>query len=464
LFLFKGELYGDSKSSTTHHSKSRKTTQQPKPLNHYQQHPRSSMSEVFLFIFNRSATGINFTKMSNVNSKAAKKIKNANRKLFGFAKLQTIDPFFLDGNELETARIQHEQMTALLEGKGLLATPSRKDFIEGEIVGQTKKGSYVGIGQKYDAFAPISEVGNLAIGERGNFWVMSNQFKEGMITVSHVQAQAWEKLKAISENGEHVEAKVFALAMDRRSQRVSGVRIVFEDATLKGIRGFIPNTELAIGTDPRNLVDTVITAKVQGADPHKGGEFGYVVLSQKDVAKDVASQHIATFAPGDVISATVLKFIKASAHDKDMSVLVNIGNGVTGLIYRTEVSGYPRRKANDVLKVGEEIEVEVTRVQPELQRISLSMKALGKKRTLSALEPGLVVEADIVNSTNYGYFAHIGGGVEGLVHVSDLANDASGKKESFKIGDRTQVVILSLGENGSRVALGRRQVVAAAKK
>jgi|GEM_PF-501010 ribosomal protein S1 len=422
------------------------------------------MSEVFLFIFNRSATGINFTKMSNVNSKAAKKIKNANRKLFGFAKLQTIDPFFLDGNELETARIQHEQMTALLEGKGLLATPSRKDFIEGEIVGQTKKGSYVGIGQKYDAFAPISEVGNLAIGERGNFWVMSNQFKEGMITVSHVQAQAWEKLKAISENGEHVEAKVFALAMDRRSQRVSGVRIVFEDATLKGIRGFIPNTELAIGTDPRNLVDTVITAKVQGADPHKGGEFGYVVLSQKDVAKDVASQHIATFAPGDVISATVLKFIKASAHDKDMSVLVNIGNGVTGLIYRTEVSGYPRRKANDVLKVGEEIEVEVTRVQPELQRISLSMKALGKKRTLSALEPGLVVEADIVNSTNYGYFAHIGGGVEGLVHVSDLANDASGKKESFKIGDRTQVVILSLGENGSRVALGRRQVVAAAKK
>lgn len=421
------------------------------------------MSEVFLFIFNRSATGINFTKMSNVNSKAAKRIKNANRKLFGFAKLQTIDPFFLDGNELETARIQHEQMTALLEGKGLIATPSRKDFIEGEIVGQTKKGSYVGIGQKYDAFAPISEVGNLAIGERGNFWVMSNQLREGMITVSHVQAQAWEKLKAISENGEHVEAKVFALAMDRRSQRVSGVRIVFEDAALKGIRGFIPNTELAIGTDPRNLVDTVITAKVQGADPHKGGEFGYVVLSQKDVAKDVASQHIATFAPGDVISGTVLKFIKASAHDKDMSVLVNIGNGVTGLIYRTEVSGYPRRKANDVLTVGEEIEVEVTRVQPELQRISLSMKALGKKRTLSALEPGLVVEADIVNSTNYGYFAHIGGGVEGLVHISDLANDASGKKESFKIGDRTQVVILSLGENGSRVALGRRQVVAAAK-
>mgnify|MGYP003393853470 CR=1 FL=1 len=422
------------------------------------------MSEVFLFIFNRSATGINFTKMSNAKSKTAKKIKNANRKLFGFERLQTIDPFFLEENELETARIQHEQMTALLEGKGLLATPSRKDFIEGEIVGQTKKGSYVGIGQKYDAFAPISEVGNLAIGERGNFWVMSNQFKEGMITVSHVQAQAWEKLKAISENGEHVEAKVFALAMDCRSQRVSGVRIVFEDATLKGIRGFIPNTELAIGTDPRNLVDTVITAKVQGADPHKGGEFGYVVLSQRDAAKDMASKHIASFAPGDIVSATVLKFIKASANDKDMNVLVNIGNGVTGLIYRTEVTGYPRRKANDVLKVGEEIEVEVTRVQPELQRISLSMKALGKKRTLSALEPGLVVEGDIVNTASYGFFVHIGGGVEGLLHVSDLANEASGKKESFKIGDRTQVVVLSIGENGSRIALGRRQVVAAGGK
>ncbi len=402
--------------------------------------------------------------MSNVTSKTAKKIKNANRKLFGFARLQTIDPFFLEENELETARIQHEQMTALLNGSNLHATPSRKDFIEGEVTIQTKKGSYVAIGQKYDAFVPTSEVGDLTVGERGNFWVMSNQTKEGMVTLSHVQAQAWEKLKEISETGEHVEARIFAVAMDRRSQRVSGVRIVFEDGGLKGIRGFIPNTELAIGSDPRNMVDTVITAKVQGADPHKGGEFGYVVLSQKDAAKDVASKHIASFAPGDTVAATVLKFIKASPNDKDMSVLVNIGNGVTGLIYRTEVSGYPRRKANDVLKVGEEIEVEVTRVQPELQRISLSMKALGKKRTLSALEPGFVVEADVVNTATYGYFLHIGGGVEGLLHVSDLAKDESGKNESFKIGDRTQVVVLSLGDNGSRISLGRRQIVAAAKK
>lgn len=402
--------------------------------------------------------------MSNAKSKTAKRIKNANKKLFGFARLQTIDPFFLEENELETARIQHEQMTALLSGSNLHATPSRKDFIEGEITIQTKKGSYVAIGQKYDAFVPLSEVGDLTVGERGNFWVMSNQTKEGMVTLSHVQAQAWEKLKEISENGEHVEARVFALAMDRRSQRVSGVRIVFEDASLKGIRGFIPNTELAIGSDPRNMVDSVIMAKVQGVDPHKGGEFGYVVLSQRDAAKDIASKHIASFTTGDIVSATVLKFIKASVNDKDMSVLVNIGNGVTGLIYRTEVTGYPRRKANDVLKVGEEIEVEVTKVQPELQRISLSMKALGKKRTLSALEPGLIVEGDIVNTASYGFFVHIGGGVEGLLHVSDLANEASGKKESFKIGDHTQVVVLSIGENGARIALGRRQVVAAAKK
>ncbi len=416
------------------------------------------------FIFNRSATSTNLIKMSNVTSKAAKKIKNANKKLFGFARLQTIDPSFLKENELETARIQHEQMTALLSGSNLHAIPSRKDFIEGEITIQTKKGSYVAIGQKYDAFVPLSEVGDLTVGERGNFWVMSNQTKEGMVTLSHVQAQAWEKLKEISENGEHVEARVFALAMDRRSQRVSGVRIVFEDASLKGIRGFIPNTELAIGSDPRNMVDSVITAKVQGVDPHKGGEFGYVVLSQRDAAKDIASKHIASFTTGDIVSGTVLKFIKASVNDKDMSVLVNIGNGVTGLIYRTEVTGYPRRKANDVLKVGEEIEVEVTKVQPELQRISLSMKALGKKRTLSALEPGLIVEGDIVNTASYGFFVHIGGGVEGLLHVSDLANEASGKKESFKIGDHTQVVVLSIGENGARIALGRRQVVAAAKK
>lgn len=398
-------------------------------------------------------------------TKVARKTKNANRKLFGLDRLRTIDPAFLGEGELQLAEEQHKSMTELLGGNSAIF-PRRKDFITGEVTGTDKKGIFINIGAKYDAFNPIEEAGDLKVGDNATFFVTSDSSDEGIVTASYAQAKAWEKLKAISESGEHVEVKVFSLAMDRRSQKVAGLRVVFQSDEFKGVRGFIPNTELAYGSDPRNMVDAVITASVQGVDPAKGGGFGYLVLSQKDAANDIARRHIASFAVGDIISGTVLKFIKASPNDHDMSVLVNIGNGATGLIYRTEVAGYPRKKANDTLKVGEAIEVEVTKVQPELQRISLSMKSLGKKRTLGILEPGLIVEAEILRSKEYGYFVHIGDGVEGLLHVSDLANDASGngKKETFKPGDRTQVVVLQMTEDGTRIALGRRQFINAPAK
>ncbi len=402
--------------------------------------------------------------MANANAKTAKKTKNANRKLFGYDRLKTIDPAFLEPGELETAALQHEQMTALLEGRNIAANPGRKDFIQGEVTIKNKKGIFINIGLKYDAFIPAAEAGNLEIGDNETFFVTSDKNDEGIVTASHVQAKAWEKLKEINEAGEQVSVRVFALATDRRTRRAAGLRVVFESDGLKGVRGFIPNSELNPGTDAEAMVDTVITAKIQGVDPHKGGEFGYLVLSQRDAAKENLSKEIASYSPGDAVTGTVIKFIKAAKNDIDMSVLVTIGNGITGLIYRTEVAGYPRNKANEVLKIGETIEMEVTKVQPELQRISFSMKSLGKKRTLKMLEPGMVVAAQILRAKVYGYFVHIGDGVEGLLHVSDLGNTAGGKKETFQPGQQTEVVILSMEADGSRIALGRRQMADYLKK
>ncbi len=402
--------------------------------------------------------------MSNAKAKAAKKTKNANRKLFGLDRLRTIDPEFLAPDELATAELQHQQMTDLLGGTSSATSPFPKDFITGEVTGKSKKGIYVNIGLKYDAFVPATDAGNLEIGDNETFYVTSKRNDEGIVTASHVQAKSWQALKEINEAGEHVAVRVFSLASDRRTKKVAGLRIVFESDALKGVRGFIPNSELSFGSDVESMLNKVINAKIQGVDPHKGGEFGYLVLSQKDAERDNITRQIAAFNLGDTVTGTVVKFIKAGKNDTDLSVLVNIGNGVTGLIYRTEVIGYPRRKANDVLKIGETIEVEVTKVQPELQRIGFSMKALGKKRTLRMLEPGMVVEAEILRAKAYGYFAHIGDGVEGLLHVSDLGNTASGKRESFQPGAHTQVVVLHIEADGSRIALGRRQIADFLKK
>lgn len=395
--------------------------------------------------------------MSNAKAKTAKKIKNANRKLFGFERLLTIDPEFLAPGELETAKAQHEEFAALLGVKPVADKALLKDFVAGEVTLQTPKGSYVNIGQKYDAFVPTSEEGEIKVGDTATFWVI-NEGKGDAVTISFVQAQAWEKMKELQESGELIEAYVFSLAIQRWSKKVSGVRVSFLNEGLKGIRGFIPNSQIAAGVDIENLEGKTLLAKVLDSNPHKGGEFGSCVVSNKEAVKELSTRYIASLAPGDIITGTVAKFIKASPKDHDMSVLVNIGEGATGMIYRSEIKGYPRIKAQEAMKIGDAVEVLVTDVQPEKQRISLSTKALGKQRTIAMIEPGSVVLGEVLRTQSYGYFVHIGDGVEGLLHISDLANDESGRRESFRPGQQTKLVVLSIAEDGKRISLGRRQL------
>lgn len=159
-----------------------------------------------------------------------------------------------------------------------------------------------------------------------------------------------------------------------------------------------------------------------------------------------------------------MKFIKASPNDHDSSVLLKIG-GTTVLMHRTEMVGYPRFKAEQVLKANQEVEVEIIKVA-ENGQVRVSTKTLAFKRTIAQIEPGMVVEAEVLRATNYGYFLHIGGGVEGLLHNNDLCDDEDDldaeypQKESLEIGSNVQVVILSFAPDGSRLALGRWQIFA----
>lgn len=168
---------------------------------------------------------------------------------------------------------------------------------------------------------------------------------------------------------------------------------------------------------------------------------------------------------GQIAKARVMKFIKASPNDHDSSVLLKIG-GTTVLMHRTEMVGYPRFKAEQLLKANQEVEVEILKVADNGQ-VRVSTRSVAFKRTIAQIEPGMVVEAEVLRATNYGYFVHIGGGVEGLLHNNDLCDDEQyqdddeyQQKETLEIGSNVQVVILSFEPDGERLALGRWQIFA----
>ena len=80
------------------------------------------------------------------------------------------------------------------------------------------------------------------------------------------------------------------------------------------------------------------------------------------------------------------------------------------------------------------------------------------RKAVAQIEPGYIVEATIINHVNYGYFVSLGGVLEALLHNDNLDEGFHGNREQFEIGEKTEVVVLKIEEQGKRIGVGRRQL------
>lgn len=380
------------------------------------------------------------------------------KRKYGIDLLKQVDPFFLNENEMAQALAQHEQMEKLLEGSSVQQRAERKDFVQGTVVQTTRAGHLVNIGRKYDGFVPLAQGEGLSTGEQAEFWVVSPSQPEGLIEMSHSQALGWRNLEAAQGTEQIVTVKAFALAKTRRSQKASGLRVCFEEGIHKGIRGFLPNMEISRGIRAEQLVGQSIEVVVLTAEPGRGSEFGNLVVSQRAACAVKDALTIEGMAENTIVDGRIIQFIKASPRDHKVSALVQLENGVVGLVHRTEVLSN-QAALNDLYKVGDSLKLAVRAIDCNRHRVSLSLKLVAQLEKLATISVGQIVSAEVLRQTEYGYFCAIGGGLEGLLHNSDLARLSGRKIEEFKAGDRVEVKLLSYNPDGSRMALGRRQFV-----
>jgi ribosomal protein S1 len=389
-------------------------------------------------------------KSSNIHSATPYKRK------YGIDLLLEVDPFFLEVGELESAMAEHQKLSQLLEGATVLQEAHRKDFAEGTVVSQTAEGYFVNIKRKYDAFVPLAEGDGLTIGRQAEFYVISGPDKNGIVTMSFNMARGWRKLEAAQGTGEIFTARAFAEAVTRRTQKSAGLRIAFEEGDLKGIRGFIPNGEIARNTRSKDLVGTSLQLTVIKAESQHGGEFGNLILSHKEAQSYKDEISFNSMQTRTIVEGHIIGLIKASPNDTKMSALVQLQNGLISLLHRSETVEAQDSLA-DMYKVGDQITAAVSHIDHTRKRIGLSLKLAAQMNCLSHIAPNSQVDAKILREVVYGYFASIGSGLEGLIHNSDLAL-VNGRSESFKPGEITSVVILSYEEDGTRLALGRKQL------
>ena len=275
---------------------------------------------------------------------------------------------------------------------------------------------------------------------------MTKEDAEGRLLLSKKRARfelAWKAIEAAAESGEPVNGKVIEV--------VKGGLILD-----LGVRGFLP----------ASLVDI---RRVQDLDEFLGKELrckvielnrsrNNVVLSRRavleDERKEMRQAILDRLNPGDVVEGTISNIV-------DFGAFVDL-DGMDGLIHISELSWSHVNHPSEVLEIGQTVEVKVLDIDRERQRISLGLKQTQSdpwQQVLDSYQEDDVVEGRVTKVVTFGAFVEILPGVEGLVHISELANHhVENPREVVSQGDPVNVLILEIDGERRRLSLSLKRV------
>jgi len=226
---------------------------------------------------------------------------------------------------------------------------------------------------------------------------------------------------------------------------------------IQGIKAFLPGSlaESIPTKDLNHLEGKYEDFKVIKLDKEKNN----VVLSRKAVLEEVNSEEkeklFASLEEGQVIEGVVKNLT-------DYGAFIDLG-GVDGLLHITDISWSRINHPSEILKIGETIKVKVIKFEKEEKKVSLGIKQLSEDPWIgieNKFPLNTSILASVTNLTDYGFFAEIEPGVEGLVHVSEIdwTNKNIHPSKVVQLGDSLEVMILEVDEEKRRISLGVKQL------
>ncbi|GGB33580.1 30S ribosomal protein S1 [Virgibacillus dakarensis] len=327
------------------------------------------------------------------------------------------------------------------------------DVVTGTVVKVEDKQVLVDIGYKTEGIVPISELSNLHVettgdvvkeGDEITLKVKKLEDDEVILSKRAVDADvAWDHLEASFQNGDILETEV--------KEVVKGGLVV--DV---GVRGFIPASlvETYYVEDFSDYLHKQLTVKIVDLDK----EQNRVILSHRAVIEEETAsrkqQLLQSLEEGQILEGTVQRIT-------NFGVFVDLG-GIDGLVHISQLAHEHVNKASDVVSEGETIKVEVLAVDRDNERISLS-----RKKTLPGpweninerVSKGDVLEGTVKRLVTFGAFVEVLPGVEGLVHISQIATRHIGTpQEVLEEGQTVKVKVLGVNEDEERISLSIKEL------
>ena len=334
-------------------------------------------------------------------------------------------------------------------------TINEGEVVHGTVVRVDKDEVLVDIGYKSEGVIPVAELSirrsvnpadEVSVGEEIDALVLTKEDAEGRLILSKKRARfelAWKKIEAAAESGEPVVGRVIEV--------VKGGLILD-----LGVRGFLPASLVDIRRvqDLDEFMSTELRCKVIELNRSRNN----VVLSRRavleDERKDQRQQILDRLNPGDIVDGTISNIV-------DFGAFVDL-NGMDGLIHISELSWSHVNHPSEVLEIGQEVKVKVLDIDRDRQRISLGLKQTQSdpwQQVLESYSENDVVEGRVTKVVTFGAFVEILPGVEGLVHISELAqHHVENPREVVSQGDAVNVLILEVDAERRRLSLSLKRV------
>ena len=329
------------------------------------------------------------------------------------------------------------------------------DVVNGKVVRIDRDEVLLDIGYKSEGVIPAGELSirknvdtseEVELGEEIDALVVTKEDSEGRLILSKKRARfekAWRKIEAAAENGEPVEGNVIEV--------VKGGLILD-----LGIRGFLPASLVDIRRvhNLDEFMSTTLECKVIELNRSRNN----VVLSRRAVLeeerKEVRDQILDRLQPGEVVEGKISNIV-------DFGAFVDL-EGIDGLIHISELSWSHVNHPSEVVAIGDTVKIKVLDIDRDRQRISLGLKQTQEdpwQRVVSTYRSGDVLEGTVTKVVSFGAFVEILDGVEGLVHISELADHhVENPSEVVELGASLNVKILEIDEERRRLSLSIKRV------
>ncbi|MBI2908486.1 MAG: S1 RNA-binding domain-containing protein [Chloroflexi bacterium] len=337
------------------------------------------------------------------------------------------------------------------------------DIIEGTVMRVAQDAILVDIMAKSEGVIPSHEmqtlgpegISRMKVGDKVLVYVVHGENKEGQITLSLDKAageKGWHTLEQLLESGDSFEAEV--VGTNKGGLLVNAL----------GVHGFVPLSQIVSGgpevqgeASPEQRLAHLLGRKVTLKVIEMNRKRNRLILSERAALQEWRSQQkaklLAELREGETRRGKVTGI-------RNFGIFVDIG-GADGLVHRSELSWEQFSSPEEIVKVGDEVDVYVMKVDAETKRIALSLRRAqpGPWESFVAKHGiGQIVTGKITKVVAFGAFARIDGAIEGLIHISELADQRIGHpKEVVKEGDTVDLKIIRIEPEHHRLALSLRQ-------